>query len=365
MCIRLGITVSLILLAFMVHGQIMMGVHYQHGYNVPVYTLSPETERWSPFVAVDLRWKESRGLPLIREFYGAPDIHIHAFFQNLGNDDVMGYALGFVPEIMFSLGGRGRSSWYGGGGLGAAWTNKPFDKADNATNQALGTPWNIYAQAHIRYHYTLNKDWELTAEFGIHHMSNSFFSYPNLGVNIPSAGLGLYYVMSRPDPDAYEKPDLVEKTRWRPFVRGIYGITERAFDGPKFAVLGFGAGMYKWIAPHRSVSLGGEYMFDESNFYFVSRASGNPGEETRDQARRYMLFAGHEYYFGYFSLLTEAGVYLTKHYNRQSAISTKVGLNFYPFNNFFKKRHQLSVGAFIRAYFLRADFFELSVNYRI
>lgn len=354
------------------YGQNYLGFSYQHGYNVPAYERSPETTRTSPFLALTYKIKHRGKQSTLGRLYGGPDLNLHAFYQNLGNDEVMGYALGFVPELRFMLFSGRRSAWYGGGGLGAAWVNLPYDKRTNPLNQALGTPWNIYAQAGIEYRYTFteewSKKWSLGLEFAIHHLSNSFFSFPNLGVNIPHVGISLNRRLSEGSLEALN-PIATDKSRinrsgWRPFARYIYGITERAYDGPKFSIQGAGLGVYKRIAPHRTVLLGGEYMFDESSYYFVSRASGSDGADIRDQARRYLLFAGHEYAFGYLSFVTEAGIYLSEQFNRQSIISAKVGFNFFPFHQLYHLKHQFSVGVFIRAYFLRADFFEINANYR-
>jgi hypothetical protein len=348
-------------------GQMYVGAGYQLGYHVPIYDQSPPTDRLSPYAYVALRYRSSGRYPTMESLYGQVDYSIQVFYQNLGNDEVMGTAFGVLPDVRFRLKDwtYGRLSF--GGGLGFGYTSKPFDKAFNPTNQALGTALNFYAQMHLDYTTYLSDNWMLSAELGIHHMSNSFFSYPNLGVNIPSAGIGLYYNLGLEEKKKQQEigPDVIRKTNWRPFIRGVYGITEKGFDGPHFSVAGGSIGIYKKIDIHRIVMFGGEYLFDESSYFFLQRAKGEDSEEVRRLSRRWMLFTGHEYLFGHFSLVTEAGLYLTEQYNRQHIISTKVGLNFYPWNSLFKNKHQLAIGGFIRAYFLRADFFEINLSYRL
>lgn len=341
------------------------GITYAHGYNIPAYSESPTTERTSPFISIFHRVKTLGDSSILGQYYGGPDLNLHAFYQNLGNDQVMGHALGFVPELRFQVGRKRTSRWYGGIGLGIGWVNRPWDKVDNPLNTALGTPWNIYAQAGIEYQYPVNEDWLLHFEFAMHHMSNSFFSFPNLGVNLPSLGVGLTYQTEDKNRSSRLKEDrVVAKTGIRPFFRLIYGITERGFDGPKFGVYGGGIGIRKAFRPHRTVLLGAEYMFDESNYFFVSRASGSESR-GREKARRYLVFLGHEYHFGYMSFVTEAGIYLSDQFNKQSIFSTKAGFQFFPLHQFYRKKHQFSIGVYIRAYGLRADFFEINANYRI
>lgn len=351
-------------LNFSAMGQSYLGGTYHHGYNVPAYERSPMTNRTSPFVGIIYKVKNQNNGSRLDRFFGDADLNFQLFYQNLGNDEIMGFALGAIPELRFPLKTYRKGSWWGGGGLGLAWINKPFDKVDNPTNEALGTPWNIYAQAAIEYRYEFNEKWLLSAEFNVHHLSNSFFSFPNLGVNIPHLGVSAFYQLDVQSDTDHKNTEWASKTRWRPFARYILGITERAYDGPKFLIQGAGLGIYKKIATHRVVSFGAEFMFDESSYYFVTRSSGDNGEGAKKRARRYLLFAGHEYHFGHFAFATEAGVYLSEQFNRQSIISAKAGFLFFPFDQYEHLKHQLSVGVFIRAYFLRADFFEFNANYR-
>ena len=350
------------------HAQWYLGAGYQHGYNLPLYDRSPETTRSSPFAHISLRY-ESQGLfGIVEQIYGNPTMSIQLGLQNLGNDDVMGNAFTIHPDFKFPLKQWRRWSWLWSGGLGLGWVTEPFDKATNPENQALGTHVNIYAQIQMNLEYRLSEDWIICAEGGMHHLSNSFFSYPNLGVNIPSGGLSLYRRIGEKkdrEDNVYSPTEYDQKTPWRPFVRVIYGVTERAFDGPYFAVYGAGAGVTKKFRIHQQLTVGAEYLFDESRYNFLIHVNGKETGEEFNRASRYVLFVGHEYLIKHFSFLTEFGVYLKKQYDRQSLISTKAGFAIYPFNNLTKWKNQLSVGAYIRAYFLRADFFEIALNYRV
>ncbi len=346
-----------------------MSLGYQHGYNIPVYDLSPKTEKSSSYLTLGLRYRSSGDFPILERLYGQVDFSIQAIYQNLGNDEVMGDAYAFLPDVRFRVKEWRRSRLLFGGGLGLGATTKPYDKIDNPTNQALGTILNIYAQMHLEYAHQLSDQWMLSAELGMHHLSNSFFSYPNLGVNIPSAGFSLHHRLNygvkekQPQEDWFES--VPASTKWRPFVRGVYGVTERGFDGPYYAVYGGSLGLWKKLDIHRIVLLGGEYLFDESSHFFLSRAKGEESAEVTRLSTRWSVVAGHEYLFGYMSFVTEVGVYLSDHFNRQSRFSTKIGLNFFPMNVLFKPRHQVALGAFVRAYGLRADFFEVNLSYRL
>jgi len=355
----------LLFVSFTGFGQQYWGATYVHGYNIPAYSESPKTVRTSPYFSLFYKAKTKSDSSILGRYYGGPDLNLHAYYQNLGNDDIMGFSLGVVPEIRFQVGKKASSRWFGGMGLGLGWVNRPWDKVNNPKNTALGTPWNIYAQAAIEYQWPVHPQLLMHFEFAVHHMSNSFFSFPNLGVNIPSIGVGFSY-LNKPflRSSHLDEKKMVLKTGIRPFIRLIYGITERGFDGPKFGVYGAGIGLRKAFRPHQTVLLGGEYMFDESNYFFVKRASGSE-DIGREKAQRYLIFLGHEYHFGYLSFVTEAGVYLSQQFNRQSIFSTKAGFEFFPFHNFYRKKHQFSVGVYIRAYGLRADFFEINANYRI
>ena len=366
---KIFITVIWLGLPFISVGQWYLGSGYQHGYNLPLYDDSPETNRSSPFAHLSIRYESEGRFDLLEQLYNNPTISFQLAYQNLGNDAVMGNAITFLPDFKFPWKKGKRTSLFWSGGVGVGWVDKPFDKASNPTNEAIGTHLNIYAQAHINFEYRINNSWLFSAEAGFHHMSNSFFAFPNLGVNIPSGGVSLYRRITPPRSD-YQRNILTSEqieanTPWKPFVRMIYGVTERAYDGPYFAVYGIGLGVSRKIKIHRLVSLGAEYMFDESRYAFLTHVNGKESNEEFQKSSRYLVFAGHEYLMKHFSLVTEVGIYLTRQFDRQSIISTKAGFNFYPLNNLTRWKNQFSVGAYIRGYFLRADFFEISVNYRV
>ena len=369
---RTIVGILILISSYLAHGQWSPGIGLDLGYNLPLYTRSPETTTLSPSISALLKYESDGRYGLMEKLYNYPTFQLSLSLQGLGNPKVMGNAMNLLPELLFSIGENERSKWLLGGGLGFGWAFKPFDKVTNPENQALGSHGNIYAKLHIDYHIRLSAHYSMSTVLSLQHYSNSFFSFPNLGLNMPAIGVVFYSDRFRESVkkidnetlEAYDS-DRKERSKWRPTIRLIHGITERSYDGPHYAVYGLGLGIWKRTTPIRGYVLGAEYLFDESSYTFLTHVRGRTSHKEFREASRLLVFGGHEFYMGYLGFVTELGIYLSEQYNRQSVISAKIGLNFYPINNFKNSKHLLSIGAYIRAYFLRADFFELALNYRI
>ncbi len=364
--------IAFFLLTLQAFSQWSPGIGADLGYNLPLYMRSPETTTLSPSVSAILRYDSDGRYGLTEELYGYPTFQLALTYQGLGNPEVMGDAMNLLPELLFPIREGDKSRWLVGGGLGFGWAFKPFDKISNPDNQALGTHGNIFAKLHLDYNFQLSEDYSMSTVLSLQHYSNSFFSFPNLGLNMPTIGIHVHRSPFRKKARELgqiggETPvDAVNvRSRWRPTIRLIYGITERNYDGPYYGVYGIGLGIWKRASRKRGYVIGAEYLFDESAYTFLTHVRGETSHREFEESTRLLVFGGHEFYMGYIGVVSELGIYITEQYNRQSVISAKMGLNIYPMNNLRKSKHLLSIGAYIRSYFLRADFFELALNYRI
>ncbi|MFB6306869.1 MAG: acyloxyacyl hydrolase, partial [Flavobacteriales bacterium] len=117
-----------------------------------------------------------------------------------------------------------------GGGLG--YIEKPFDLKDNRKNIAIGSKLN---QAIV---FALNSRWDINEKFKVStgikytHMSNGAFKKPNLGINVPSVHLGLFYnvngaIEEKESRDSSSTPFQYDRS-WNYTIIGGTGLKEKS-----------------------------------------------------------------------------------------------------------------------------------------
>ena len=216
----------------------------------------------------------------------------------------------------------------------------------------------------MAYEFELSKDLALSLFAMIPHYSASNLNQPNLGVNTFSIGTSFRYLKRRNSQtikeESFEFEEIDKKIK--PFTRFSYGLAKNGLNGPKYPAYVFGAGLSKLLSRYSRVNSGFEYIFNAAKYTFIKHTFGAPGDEFK-QASRFSWYLGHEWLFGHLGFLAEAGIYLNKHYGRQSIFTTKLGFNFYPRNTLFYSKFSPYFGAYVRAYAGEADFFEMTFGF--
>jgi len=147
--------------------------------------------------------------------------------------------------------------------------------------------------------------------------------------------------------------------RLRGFVRAIGGVTQRNLRGPDYPVAGLQIGLLRNSGSVHQWRLGAERLRDESNRVFL-KETGIPGDRARRESTRWLVSVGHGFRLDRLVLVTDLGVYLTRHYNRGGLFGTRIGVEYQ--QNFSRKKYSPGFfgGIYVRSYGLEADFTELS-----
>ena len=113
-----------------------------------------------------------------------------------------------------------------GGGLG--YVSKIFDAEDNFKNTAIGTHLNSTFSFMLDAQFNITDPLKLHTSIAFTHFSNSSFTLPNLGINIPTIGLGLTYHFGDTKDLKTEKPPLFNRKEqpWTFLIRASMGINE-------------------------------------------------------------------------------------------------------------------------------------------
>ncbi|HBG69213.1 MAG: hypothetical protein A2W93_04265 [Bacteroidetes bacterium GWF2_43_63] len=125
---------------------------------------------------------------------------------NPGNPDTMGYSIGFSPQFHFPLNEKHRSHFVLGCGI--EFNTKTYTE-DNCSFTAIGSHLNALIILGYKRTFELTPSWKMKAELLWTHFSNGSTKAPNLGLNIPTLGLGLEYSWNM-KPAAIAKRELNE-----------------------------------------------------------------------------------------------------------------------------------------------------------
>lgn len=341
---------------------------YQVGYTIPAHINFPSI--LNPSYSAELTyWFKTKDKCLWHKLYKYPEIHFSATFQSLGNDKILGHAIGLIPNMSFQIYQKKRFDIQARIGWGLAYITKYHDNFNNPQNIALGSHINLYARTHIHFRYKILHNLRLNFGLGILHYSNGGFSNPNLGINIATGQIGLQYIFSYPVPMPIETPDSNRQLpplakghkTFRPYLSIGLGLTEKGFRGPKYPIYVVSAGVSRLFGRISKVSAGLEYIINMAQYEFHRHNSNK--KIAISQVHRFSILFSHELLFGNFGFYTGGGVYLNKHLSQRSLIIAKIGFNFYLHNYFKKIKHQLWAGFHVRSYFGEAEFVEFVLGY--
>jgi hypothetical protein len=290
-------------------------------------------------------------------------------FQNLGNREVLGYGLGYVPRMDILLAQRKAFTLAASLGLGIGYLSRKYDYFTNPDNIIVGSKLNACATVQLRLRYAVHKNWQIAAEAGLIHYSNAGTATPNVGINIGNWGLGLSYSFLADSSQFYKpkKPKLTALltplrgfSRLAPFVSAGVGLTAKGQGGPMFPIYLLTAGARFSPNIKHIWALSGEYGYSTA----TAELYRHGGRADSAKIGRIALMAQHDFVFGHWSLAAAVGAYLGRHAEQRSRWATKVGFSYYPRHFFAQQRHQIWLGLFIRAYLGEAEALELQIGYK-
>lgn len=262
---------------------------------------------------INAKW-QTRGNKHWHEWQKYPSFGLEFLAYRLGDKDVLGSAIGLIPNMTLHLMRGEKWSFNFQMGTGIAYLNRPFHINDNPLNNAIGSFVNNTTS--VKFYFERKLQNALSANVGLvfTHFSNGGTKLPNLGINIPMLSLGVRYDKNRMDPKSFYKFGQPKKTAHK---LGYTLSASLAFQeirvpgGPIFPVYVGSVGLqYKLNKVNRLV-LGYEYEFNRSMHFFGYHVFiFDNKKEAFQGASRHMLYVGDEFLFGDWSLQLQTGFYV-------------------------------------------------------
>lgn len=236
-------------------------------------------------------------------YWRKPRIAINAVFVDFGDSDILGNAVGLLPEMHFTLKKWNTLRLNLQFGTGIARLNRPFDAITNPINNAIGSNLNNISSLKFGLEYRWNKQWITTLSTGLVHFSNGLSSSPNKGINIYGVSIGGLYTIGKDKPEEELSDPTFEDEpthfrRWIFDAQFHYGFTEYTVPGgPKFSVNAYSIGLGYRYSEFMTLSVGGEYEFNDATYTFFKR-NFYTEDEALERARSTIVYIENELRYG-------------------------------------------------------------------
>jgi hypothetical protein len=327
--------------------------------------------------------KQTKGSAAWHYYYAYPQVGISFFTGYLGNQKQFGTPFGLVPTINFGTQKTGKWDWKLSLGMGLVYFTHPYDSITNPYNILIGSHITNLSFARLWVMRPITK--KLTAQIGFAtmHASNAHYQIPNVGMNIPSLSLGLIYKPDLSETEETIKPEITNR-RWyfnARFGLGVHEFAEtiRPVGTPKYTIYVFSPYASKRIGNMGQLDIGGSLKY-YTDFYKQNQLLNLLAVDKKN-AMVGSLMLGYEFMLNRFCLLTQGllDVYnpfykayddysgRTKDYRRflETWTSSRLGLQYYFFDNETRKGPNIFAGLFVDANFGEADFVEVSLGIKI
>lgn len=126
----------------------------------------------------------------------------------IGDPEILGSPNGIYGFVDFPLNVDQKTTRHISGAVGLSYDLNPYTP-ENQTNDAIGSPINVYFNIAYEWKTKLNRELDLMYGLDLTHFSNGRFATPNLGLNMFGINLGLQYnwnsMQKEVDADLYTK----------------------------------------------------------------------------------------------------------------------------------------------------------------
>jgi hypothetical protein len=209
------------------------------------------------------------------KLYNHPVIGLSYIYTNLGHNNILGNAKALLPLVYFPLTNNRHFNIVFKTALGMGYISKPYNRLLNHKNNAIGTHINIAANIAYDLFWTVNERIKIKTEFGLTHFSNGAIKMPNLGINIPSVGLGFLLKINNTN-IIYETQkqffDTTINKRINYTIIGTYAIAEISRpDGLKYDAYSLSFNASKELNLKHDFGIGLDLFYNNSNLFRLNQ----------------------------------------------------------------------------------------------
>ena len=234
--------------------------------------------------------------------------------------------------------------------FGLSWVEKPYDEISNPENLLLSQKISTHANVSWQNEFRLSSRHFLNAAISYYHWSNAKTNLPNLGMNIPSLGIGYRYAFNGETKKPIQSYDTVNKKLFYKLFLSA-GIKQMQVpDSSHYMVTLLTGEVSKQISHSSTLSLG-MFVTHDASVKTDTLVKNLGGVENSQVA----IYASYEYNFGRLIIPVQFGVFI---YNSNSKILQTVGMRY-------KLSRNWMAQLLLKAHGHKADLMHFGVGYII
>jgi len=318
------------------------------------------------------------------KYYNLPESGIMLLYSTLGNNDVLGHQFGVLPFISLRIFNKLKNPFQLKLGAGVSYFTHRFDSIGNPQNEIIGSQFTWDVKVFL-YKSIYKKDgFSLKLGAGFSHESNGHTRLPNLGVNSPMVSFsGQFYNKKEANhfkPNRIKRQNVSPKKYYITWEEGFGFHEQDETEGPVMGELKpvYSADLSAGILFNKHIKLRGGFTYRYYQTYYDHIIKTNDTElisQSKWNSSNVSFYLGNEFLMGHIGIDMLLGINLHKpfyqKYNPSTAIGTtlqkrlltRIGANLYLINTHKLPKHNIFIGAHIKANMAKADYTDLTIGY--
>jgi len=318
------------------------------------------------------------------KYYNRAESGFMLLYSNLGNNKVLGHQYSLLPFVSFRVFNNFKDPFKLKLGAGISYFTSRFDSTGNPTNEIIGSQFTWDVKIFLYKSIYKKGGFSLKLGIGFSHESNGHTRLPNLGVNSPMASItGQFYNQKE---DNYLKPQRIKRDHVSPkkyYITIENGVGFHDQDETEGPPMGFLKPVYSsdisaaiLFNKHIKLRTGFTYRYYKTYYdHIIATEIEYLVDNPEWSASNVSFYLGNEFLMGHMSIDFLLGVNLHKPFYRkinqgtaigltlQKIVLTRIGLNLYLINHHKLPKHNLFIGAHIKANMAKADYTEITLGY--
>ena len=346
---------------------------------LPIYPDFPESSgawRWEAAY-----FPRSKDTTIWNRAYRFPSTGLKLSYLELGSQS-LGEGIGLQYLFLLRKKIFKKLDFRWGLGLGGVYFTHPYDYLTNQENIATGSRLAFLVELNAGLLLDINEHLSCFTAFNMVHSSNGHTFLPNVGINVPATQIGLQYHFRRKDPVKTEIAANEWKKRWHFNGRLSLGVNEfggatSPTNGPKHEIYLTSIYLSRRYSPRGLWQAGLDAYYNSGyRSYLISQ---EPAEldDSFGNASVLIFFIGHEYIYGHYGLVVQAGYYLHNPFwkyfvkkddsaetgSLKAILPGKFGVQYYLHSPYNMPKRNLYIGAYIKSNVSQADFLETGIGF--
>lgn len=318
------------------------------------------------------------------KFYNHAESGFMLLYSNLGNNQVLGHQYSFLPFVSFRVFNNFKNPLKLKMGAGISYFTARFDSLGNPHNEIIGSQFAWDVKIFLYKSIYKKGGFSLKLGVGFSHESNGHTRLPNLGVNSPMASISGQFYNKKEDnyfnPTRIKRGNVSTKKYYFTLEEGIGFHEQDETEGPKMGFLKpvYSSDVSVAILFNKHIKLRGGFTYRYyQQFYdhIVENKVAGLIDHPSWNASNVSFYLGNEFLMGHIAIDFLLGVNLHKPFYRkfnqgteigltlQKILLTRIGLNLYLIDTHKLPKHNLFIGAHIKANMAKADYTDLTIGY--